>query len=124
VAPAGLPPRLYVPPFPPFTNGEWPDELWVTEGEKKSVAATVAGIPTLGLSGVWSWRSRGGDDHVAVRPDVRAVPWRGRSVLLVYDSDITPDHKARPAFHRLGQVLLGLGAATVRIATVEDRRAA
>jgi hypothetical protein len=124
VAQAGVPPQLYVPPFPPFTTGEWPDELYVTEGEKKSIAATVKGIPTLGLAGVWSWKSHGPDDLATLLPDLRAVPWRGRQVWLVYDSDITPDHKARPAFHRLGRVLLHLGAASVNVSNVGVRYAA
>jgi hypothetical protein len=124
VAPRGVPPRLYVPPFDPFAAGEWPDELFVTEGEKKAIAATCKGIPTLGLAGVWSWKSKGPDDVATLIPDLRLVPWSGRTVFLVYDSDITPEHKARPAFHRLGRVLAHLGAASVRISNVGVERAA
>jgi Domain of unknown function (DUF3854) len=124
VAPRGLPPRVYVPPFEPFTSGEWPEELFVTEGEKKAIAATVKGIPALGLAGVWAWKSRGPDDLATMLPDLKLVPWRGRRVWLVYDSDITPNHRARPAFLRLGRVLRHLGADSVHVSNVGAPRAA
>lgn len=121
LGPREHPPRLYVPPLAPFSTGylRGTGELWVTEGERKALAATQAGLPTLGIAGVWAWR-RGGvaDDRTALLEDLQRIPWC-RVVTLVYDADITPVHPAWPAFVRLGAVLGAKGAAA-RILTLAE----
>ena len=83
----------------------------ITEGEKKALAASQFGLPTIGVGGVDSWRSRTfrvplstiskdgtmavikvENGHVAevqeeVAPELLNVEWNDRRVIIVYDSD-------------------------------------
>ncbi len=65
---------------------EDPDEpLIITEGELKAAKACKEGFPTLGLGGVYNWRSsRLG---VTWLPSLDSIEWRKRNVYLCFDSD-------------------------------------
>ena len=104
--PAGLPPRPFVPPG---LDLEGAAEVWITEGELKALAGTVRGLPAAALAGVYNWR-RDADQNdpaeVAAKfagpggkaPDPEALiddlrrDWSGKTVVLLYDSDITREH--------------------------------
>lgn len=109
--PPHSPPAVY---FPPFT--EWPQmlvnntlPLIITEGEKKSAAATKLGLPTLGLGGVWSFRSKA--QSVRLLPELRdAVNWENRRVYIAYDSDAATNPDVCMAELALARELLQLGA--------------
>src|SRR5262249_57933144 len=57
-------------------------ELWITEGEKKGAAGTLAGQPTIATGGVWNFRGKDRplDDLFYF------VDWKNRVVVLVRDS--------------------------------------
>jgi len=83
----------------------------ITEGEKKALAASQFGLPTIGVGGVDSWRSRTfrvplntvskdgemavikvENGHVAeiqeeVSPELLEVNWIDRRCVIIYDSD-------------------------------------
>jgi hypothetical protein len=63
-----------------------PDEpLIITEGELKAAKACKEGFPTLGLGGVYNWRSnRLGIEWL---PSLAPIEWRKRNVYLCFDSD-------------------------------------
>jgi len=61
------------------------DPLIITEGELKAAKACKEGFPTLGLGGVYNWRSnRLGLDWL---PSLEPIEWRKRNVYLCFDSD-------------------------------------
>src|SRR5262245_17218140 len=115
--------------FPPRT---WPvladagQALLVTEGEKKSLAADQAGLPCVGLVGVYGWqvkRPRGksgkGKGKRELIDLLAAVAWQGRQVFLAFDSDAATNPNVVWAEWHLAQVLQALGA-VVRIVRLPE----
>ncbi len=99
LSPIGARSRLYTPPLILVENLQSKRlPLWVTEGEKKSLAACQAGLVCVGLAGVTAWRARDeyGISHVI--PDWDAVWLRNRHVLIAFDSDV--EHKPAVAWER------------------------
>lgn len=61
------------------------EPLIVTEGELKAAKACKEGFPTLGLGGVYNWRSnRFGIEWL---PSLSPIEWKKRHVYLCFDSD-------------------------------------
>jgi hypothetical protein len=132
--PSGVSPRLFIPPGLDLTGVE---EVWITEGELKALCAWAYGLPVVALAGVWNWRRdvKLDEDPVAVAAkltgpggkapdpealieDIQIQDWSGKTVALIYDSDITQEHPAWPAFGRLAEQLYHLGAAVVKVITL------
>lgn len=95
---AGEKPRRYAQPLGTGvcaylpTCVDWPKihqdpqyELIITEGELKAAAASVAGFPTIGLGGVWNFRSS--KDGVWFLPELEQFDWAQRVVYICFDSD-------------------------------------
>jgi len=105
-APKGHSPRPYLP------HGiseaiETGGELTITEGEAKAIAATEAGFPTIGLSGVYGFCRKG----VAGLPtELEAIAWKGRRVYVAFDSDREEKEQVRQAESRLAAILTKRGA--------------
>jgi len=104
-------------------------ELWIVEGELKCLCGYSQGLPIVGLSGIFNWRTLGPEaelladgeklkDQEALLPGLAQVNWEGKKINLLYDSDITPGHRAYDAFPRLGEQLYSRGAKEVRILTL------
>lgn len=108
--PGGTAPRAYFPPYVDWAEllADPKRELWVTEGEKKAAAASKAGLPTIGLGGVWSWRSA--KLRQPLIPDLFAVAWKGRRVRIAFDSDPEPKPEVAGALESLGATLETYGA--------------
>ncbi len=94
----------------------------------KSLAGFLKGFPVIGLTGIWGWRTETenvellaeGDrlsDEETLLPELQR-DWADKKITLVYDSDISPGHKAYDAFPRLAEQFYRLGAAEVRIVTL------
>jgi hypothetical protein len=91
--------------------------LLLTEGEKKSLAIAQCGYAAIGLTGVWNWqeaRKTGpGGKKVGPRvliPDLAAIDWKGRRVLILFDTDETRKPAVNQAAAELAQVLSEYGA--------------
>ena len=108
--------RLYVPPMlDPKRLADVTSALFITEGEKKALKAVQEGLVCVGLSGVWSWRTRFPDKTRGVPlPELEALVLAGRVVYIVFDSDrlTNEDEKAERA---LATYLVGRGATVHRI---------
>ena len=91
--------RLYIP-FQ-VQNGA----VYLCEGEKKTLAAYQAGFNAVGIGGVWNWLSRG--EPIA---DLSLIPWDGREVTLIPDSDIFQRVDLMRAVYALGREIRGFGA--------------
>lgn len=120
------PPQVY---FPTTLNGGWEKliddptkPIVITEGEKKAAKACKEGIATIGLGGVWSFKSkRWGKEFL---DDLERIKWKGRSVEIVYDSDILIKPNVHLALTELSRLLLDRGAAVsvVSLAAKDDEK--
>lgn len=82
--------------------------LYITEGEKKAAKACQTGITTIGLGGVWSWRSK--KQGIPAIEDFDIITWKGRRVILAFDSDVSSNPMVMQALNALSQELLNRGA--------------
>lgn len=102
--PAGRRALVY---FPVGTDPGWLADpgmpLVITEGEFKAIALMRAAALhsarffALGLAGVWNWKGKIGkelrpdghwEDVTGFHPDLEKLRWDGRTVLIIFDSDI------------------------------------
>lgn len=81
-----LPPALYMVPILPWQKvfEDCRTPVWITEGEKKAYAATLAGEPTVGLGGIWNYQSKKRD--IELLPDLSDLA-PTREIFLVFDGD-------------------------------------
>jgi predicted P-loop ATPase len=80
--------------------------LIITEGELKAAKATKEGFPTIGLGGVWNFKTRM-DDFL---PELNRVTWHGRQVYIIFDSDVDQKIDVQRARMALGSRLMHRGA--------------
>jgi hypothetical protein len=115
LSPVGGGNRLYIPPavLPAIADPTAP--LVIAEGEKKAAAATQAGLPCIGVTGVRNWHLKG--DPTKLLPEFHRIPLKGRRVTLLFDSDAETNHQVMDALHLLAAALSAAGA-IVFIATL------
>ena len=107
-SPRGQPNHIYIPPNTAAALvAEQLAMLLITEGEKKSLAADQAGIPCLGLVGVFGWKD---SKHERLLPDLELIEWRGRKVVIGFDSDIATNPNIADAESRFAAQLVNRGA--------------
>ncbi|MDE2133811.1 MAG: DUF3854 domain-containing protein [Alphaproteobacteria bacterium] len=107
--PKGSPVFAYFAPNPPFNwravLTDTAETLVVVEGEVKGLCACAHGIYTIALGGVDSFRNNG-----VFLPELEAITWRGRHVIVCYDSDISQKPGVQAAEARLAVELKKRGA--------------
>ncbi len=102
--------RLYVPPIlTPETLTDPRMPLSITEGVKKALKATQEGLACVALAGVDAWKDKRSGESAPI-PDLDKITWTGRTVYVVYDSDLATKPAVRFAEHRLGRELRDRGA--------------
>ena len=87
------------------------------EGEKKKLAASQAGLLTIGLTGVWAWqtpRKKGPNgkpiDSRELIDDLLAIVWAGRPVWIAFDFDPRRNPSVHQAAAEFARVLHDHGA--------------
>jgi hypothetical protein len=103
--PAGSPIRLDVHPSQTERVKNASVPLWITEGVKKADSLVSRGQCVLALQGVWCWQK----DGVPLQ-DWEDVRLWGRSVCVIFDSDVTTNSKVQTALEALVGFLRGRGA--------------
>jgi hypothetical protein len=103
--PAGSPIRLDVHPSQSERVKDASVPLWITEGVKKADSLVSRGQCVLALQGVWCWQK----DGVPLQ-DWEDVRLWGRSVCVIFDSDVTSNPKVQTALEGLVGFLRGRGA--------------
>lgn len=100
------------PYFPRVEGSDWSDvfedtsiPICITEGEKKALASCLAGVPTVGLGGVFNFMNEGD-----LLPALRDIEWKGRTAFLTFDSDAATNPMIMTAEARLADQLSRLGA--------------
>lgn len=121
--------------FVPMTDAGWLTDtnlpVCLTEGEKKTLAlwglswhglSDAALLPRflpVGLSGVWNWRGKVGkaegdrgqrQDVKGVIPDFDLLKWQGRTVYVVFDTNIRANESVQAARRGLAAELKRRGA--------------
>jgi hypothetical protein len=108
--PAAVPPALYLPPTVDWKAiaADPAVSLVITEGELKAACLCKHNIPTVGLGGVWSFRSaRLGQ---ALLPAFKDIRWEKRTVYVCYDSDARTNPNVVMAENALCDQLTDAGA--------------
>lgn len=95
--------------------GDAAEDLWITEGVKKADALTSRGLCTVGLAGVWNWKTKTTDFH----PDWEHIALSSRSVFIVFDSDVMVKANVEDALERLVGQLEARGA-NVKVVYLPD----
>jgi hypothetical protein len=117
LAPRGQPPRVYTSAAlrrAVLRDARYP--LLITEGEKKTLKAQQEGFDTIGLAGIWSGQTKRlkSDPTKKGKPrlidDLGKINWGGRSVYIVFDSDVPEQEHGTLAEYRLARSLAALGA--------------
>jgi putative DNA primase/helicase len=116
-APRGQDVRVYFPPAAAHVYADVTVPLLITEGEKKALKATQDGFPTVGLAGVASWSKRRPRDEDGnpqgerkLLPDLQQLPWAGRKVFVVFDSDAAENRNVARQEAQLADRLRAEGA--------------
>lgn len=82
--------------------------LILTEGEFKAAKACAEGFPTIGLGGVYNWKSP--KNGVTWLPSLEPVRWCRRNVYVIFDSDLRTNKLVQAGLHELAQQLERRGA--------------
>jgi hypothetical protein len=110
--PKGTESRVYLPPV---GNFDWeriianPEaKFYITEGELKAACASKQGYPAMGIGGVSNFQSKA--HHQRLIPDLEAVAWKEREVVIVFDSDASTNKQVALAEAQLARTLSDRGA--------------
>lgn len=120
--PANVPPTLYLPPIFDWDKiAKDPSApILITEGEFKAACACLHDYPTIGIGGVYAWKSA--KRLLPMLPDFKQFTWKGnftrdgmvgeygREVILVFDADLKTNPMVQQALKEFCDELLVLGA--------------
>jgi len=109
--------------FSPLLN--WPDifestdqPIYFTEGEKKAAAGAAQLFPVIGLGGVYNFKDKSAANEFL--PVLATIPWAGRTVYIVYDSDYATNPDVRIACDRLAAELSLKRGAIVKLVVIPN----
>lgn len=95
------------PYFPITETFDWQEiyddstiPIYITEGEKKALAACLEGFPTIGLGGVFNFMTEG-----EFLPEVAEINWKSRTAYICFDSDAAMNPQIQAAEGRLATEL-------------------
>lgn len=90
------------------------EPLMITEGEYKAITACKAGIPCVGLGGIWTFYHTAGYN---MPPPLDQARWIGKQVLICYDADqeSTQDAPLKPT---VGQAAMALATKLYKLGAV------
>lgn len=107
LAAVGCAPRPYFPAGVREAINAGAVEVIFSEGEKKSLAATQAGFPTIGLPGVDGWHA---GKSTALHSEIAIINWAGRIPFIIFDSDAADNSNVRNNVLLLAAALERVGA--------------
>lgn len=88
--------------------GDADQPLVITEGELKAAKACKEGFPTIGLGGVYNWRSH--KLGLAWLPSLEPVIWLKRNIYVCFDSDYKTNAMVCSALREFSEELHRRGA--------------
>ena len=119
--PSGTAVRIYIPPQARKKLKDKSNRLIITEGEKKALAGTQAGVTTIGLPGVTTWHKK---NSQTLLPELAALDLEGREIFIAFDSDIVEKPQVALEERKLAAALASHGAKVkvVRIPAKGEKR--
>lgn len=110
VQPAKTSPEAYLPPYVDWLEylADKDNELVITEGEIKAACACKHAVPTIGLGGVWSFKSK--NFHKAILDIFNHLNLKDRRLIICFDSDAAINPDIKRAEQCFAKELLQLGA--------------
>jgi hypothetical protein len=128
LSPPGRANKLYLPPrIDPADLENTKLTLIVVEGEKKCLALHRLSVESgerflpIGIPGVWSFRSVVGKandakgsrrDVKGIIPDFDRIAWKGRTVKILFDTNVATNKSVKAARNVLSKELTSRGAVT------------
>lgn len=102
--------ELYMPPLLDWQKiaKDKKIPLIITEGELKAAAGCQAGFATIGLGGVWNFRSA--EHNLRLLPMFEELELEDRVIVILYDSDSVTNPKVMKAENALAKELMHEGA--------------
>ncbi|MFO0825908.1 MAG: DUF3854 domain-containing protein [Gemmataceae bacterium] len=116
---------MYIPASARAAVNDPTATLALTEGAKKALAATAAGVPCVSIQGVWNWcqprQKKNGKKFGPFKliPDLAGMEWKGRRVHIIYDSDAATKSGVKHGEKKLAEVL-GRHGAEVHVVRLPD----
>ncbi len=109
----GSPTKLYFPPCIKWNNILKDSSISIvfTEGEKKAYAACKKGIPTIGLPGVWAFKSK--KLQKSLIDDFKDIILSDRKVIICFDNDSHTNTDILKAMRAFAKELDNAGANVV-----------
>lgn len=113
--PSGTGTRLDVPPRcrPMLADPKIP--LWVTEGQKKGDALAQHELCAVALLGVWMFKGTNDQNGVTFLADWDYIALNGRTVYIIFDSDVMTKSEVGAALKRLTEHLRRKGASVIPV---------
>lgn len=112
--PAAEIPQIYLPKLLP-KGADWKSifddsgiPIVFTEGELKASCACKHGVPTIALGGVWNFKSK--KNGLLCLPVFGEINLKGRTVLIIFDSDSVTNPQVLHAQYKFAEELSGMGA--------------
>ena len=99
--PSGSRMTLDVHPCARDKLGDPSTDLFITEGVKKGDALVSRGLCVVALIGVWNWRGTNGLGGKTALPEWEDIALNGRTVYIVFDSDVMTKKEVHAALARL-----------------------
>jgi uncharacterized protein (DUF927 family) len=120
LSPIGSSPIPYVLPEVYEIKNKKNKEIWIVEGEKKTLKLLQEGEYVIGLSGVWNFKAGKDSDETLqnkeIWGDIKEFILHGRTFYIAYDADFTQNQQVRQAMFTLAITIQNLGG-LVKIAT-------
>lgn len=92
------------------------DEVWIAEGEGKTLALHDLGLPVLGVRGCWSWQLKGARE---LHPMLARLVSAGKRVNIVFDADWRTNPNVHRGLYACMEAIRRLGAIPVVVGVPE-----
>ena len=104
--PPNEPPHAYLPPIYNWATLQRGDRVYIHESAIKAINGALLGLPSVGLNGVWGWRSRKHD--IALVEELRDLPWKALQLqpVIVFDSNAWDNWQVQAAESALATKLM------------------
>lgn len=106
--PPDVPPHAYFPPTLNWAKMAQGDKVYIHESAIKSINGAKFGRYSIGLNGVWGWKSKKHD--LRILPEFREIPWKRLELqpVIVFDSNASDNWDVQNAIVQLAATLLDI----------------
>ena len=119
VSPKGQPNRLSTHPYTRDKVLHSDEDLWLVEGVTRVDALAELGIPAVGITGAWSFKTRAGRSS-QILSEFELVPLKNRRVVICLDGDWRTNPSVNAAVKYLQAFLENRGVEDIRIISVPN----